>query len=82
MRTRNVTTRLKPSHLTLAGLVLIAGCVTSPKPDPVDEWCIKNEPHYFTRAEADSMTTERENFWIAHNEQGEKDCGWQPLTGA
>jgi hypothetical protein len=66
--------------LLSASVVASVGCVPKLVLDPVVEWCAKNEPHYFTPAEWAAKSESEQNFWIAHNERGERECGWEPLN--
>jgi hypothetical protein len=58
--------------------ILMSACQGGSKINTVDGWCATNRPIFYTRAEAAAATRTTKEKVVAHNEYGERNCGWKP----
>jgi hypothetical protein len=63
--------------LTLAALLALAACTTTPSGSFCDLATDKNRP---SQAEIDAMSDERRAEVLAFYLKGQKLCGWKPST--
>lgn len=59
--------------LSLASLILLAGCETSGP--ATDGFCLEAKPIYVSKA--DVLTADTARQVLAHNEHGAARCGWK-----
>lgn len=59
--------------LILASLLGLAACQTSG-----GSFCDVSRPHVFQPGEVNTLTDERVEELLAHNEKGTKLCNWKP----
>lgn len=62
----------------IATVSLMSACQGGSRTSTVDGWCATNRPIFYTRAEAEAATRATKEKVVAHNEYGERNCGWQP----
>ena len=62
--------------LILAALLLLAGCESFKQ--VYGNFCDVADPLHFSAAAIRSMTPKQRAAFTAHNEYGEKHCGWKP----
>lgn len=63
----------------IATVSLISACQGGSKTTTVDGWCATNRPIFLTQAEARTATRQNKEKLVAHNEYGEKNCGWKAI---
>ena len=71
--------RIWKMRSTLLGLpiwtaVLLAGCQTNGGGD----FCLVEKPWRISTVAYEALTTPQKQEFVAHNEFGEKHCGWKP----
>ena len=57
--------------------VFSAGCSATSGTKPVGNFCDVARPIYLTQDAVHALSSERKRTILAHNEFGEKACGWR-----